>query len=192
MGTKLLIIGGVAGGATAAARARRLDEDAEIILFERGGHISFANCGLPYYIGGAIKNREDLLVTTPQKFMERYAIDVRACSEVIAIDRMHKQVEVRNLNPSDTYKERYDKLILAPGAEPIKPPFEGIELEAIFNLRNIPDSEAIKNYVDVKNPESAVVVGGGYIGLEMAENLTLRGVKTTIIEMLDQVMASLD
>jgi NADPH-dependent 2,4-dienoyl-CoA reductase/sulfur reductase-like enzyme/rhodanese-related sulfurtransferase len=192
MGVKLLIIGGVAGGATAAARARRLDEGAEIILFERGGHISFANCGLPYYVGGAIKNRDDLLVTTPQKFMERYRIDVRVCSEVVAIDRMHNQIEVRNLNPGDIYKERYDKLILAPGAEPIKPPFEGIELEAIFNLRNIPDSEAIKNYVDVNNPGSAVIVGGGYIGLEMAENLTLRGVRTIIIEMIDQVMASLD
>lgn len=192
MGTKLLIIGGVAGGATAAARARRLDEGAEIILFERGSHISYANCGLPYYIGGAIKNREDLLVTTPKKFMERYNIDVRVCSEVTAIDSQHKHIAVRDLNTGDTCEERYDKLILAPGAEPIKPPFEGVELEAIFNLRTIPDAEGIKNYTDAKNPESAVIVGGGYIGLEMAENLTLRGVKTTIIEMLDQVMTSLD
>jgi NADPH-dependent 2,4-dienoyl-CoA reductase/sulfur reductase-like enzyme/rhodanese-related sulfurtransferase len=192
MRAKLLIIGGVAGGATAAARARRLDEGAEIILFERGSHISFANCGLPYYIGEAIGSRDDLLITTPQAFGERYNIDVRICSEVVAIDRKHKYVSVKNLETGDTYEEKYDKLILAPGAEPIKPPFEGIELEAIFNLRTIPDAEGIKNYTDAKNPESAVVVGGGYIGLEMAENLTLRGVKTTIIEMLDQVMASLD
>jgi NADPH-dependent 2,4-dienoyl-CoA reductase/sulfur reductase-like enzyme/rhodanese-related sulfurtransferase len=192
MGTKLLIIGGVAGGATAAARARRLDEGAEIILFERGSHISYANCGLPYYIGEFIGSRDDLLITTPWAFGERYNIDVRICSEVTAIDSQHKHVAVRNLNTGDTYEEHYDKLVLAPGAEPIKPPFDGVELEAIFNLRTIPDAEGIKNYTDAKNPDSAVIVGGGYIGLEMAENLTLRGVKTTIIEMLDQVMASLD
>jgi len=192
MGTKLLIIGGVAGGATAAARARRLEEGAEIILFERGSHISYANCGLPYYIGEVIGNRDDLLVTTAQAFSERYNIDVRVCSEVTAIDSQHKHVVVRDLNTGDTYEERYDKLILAPGAEPIKPPFEGVELEAVFDLRTIPDAEAIKHYTDAKNPDSAVIVGGGYIGLEMAENLTLRGVKTTIVEMLDQVMVALD
>ena len=192
MGTKLLIIGGVAGGATAAARARRLDERAEIILFERGEHISFANCGLPYYIGEVIKKREDLLVTTIEKFRDRYKIDVRIFSEVISINIKNKQVEVKNIKTGETYKENYDKIILSPGAEPIKPPFKGIELGTIFSLRNIPDSDLIKAHVDTKRPESAVVVGGGFIGLEMVENLVKRGVKTTIVEMLDQVMAPVD
>ena len=192
MGTKLLIIGGVAGGATAAARARRLDERAEIILFERGEHISFANCGLPYYIGEVIKKREDLLVTTAEAFGDRYKIDVRIFSEVISINIKNKQVEVKNIKTGETYKENYDKIILSPGAEPIKPPFNGIELGTIFSLRNIPDSDLIKAHVDTKRPESAVVVGGGFIGLEMAENLVHRGVKTTIVEMLDQVMAPVD
>jgi len=192
MATKLLIIGGVAGGATAAARARRLDERAEIILFERGEHISFANCGLPYYIGEVIKKREDLLVTTAEAFRDRYNIDVRIFSEVTAINTKNKQVEVKNIKTGETYKESYDKIILSPGAEPIKPPFKGIELENIFNLRTIPDSDLIKSHVDTKRPESAVVVGGGFIGLEMAENLVHRGVKTTIVEILDQVMAPLD
>lgn len=192
MATKLLIIGGVAGGATAAARARRLDERAEIILFERGEHISFARCGLPYYIGEVIKKRERLLVTTAEAFRDRYNIDVRIFSEVIAIDTKNKQVEVKNLKAGETYRESYDKIILSPGAEPVRPPFKGIELDQIFNLRNIPDSERIKAHVDTKRPESAVVVGGGFIGLEMAENLVRRGVKTTIVEMLDQVMTPLD
>jgi len=157
MGIKLVIVGGVAGGATAAARARRVSEDAEIVVFERGEYISFANCGLPYYIGNVIKKRDHLLLATPEEF-----------------------------------KESYDKLILSPGAEPIKPPLEGIELENIFHLRNVPDSDRIKKIVDERNPQCAVVVGGGFIGLEMAENLTERGVKTTIVEMLDQVMPSLD
>lgn len=192
MATKLLIIGGVAGGATAAARARRLDERAEIILFERGEHISFANCGLPYYIGEIIKKREDLLVTTPEIFRDRYNIDVRIFSEVTAINIKDKQVEVKNIKTGVTYKESYDKIILSPGAEPVKPPFKGIELNNIFSLRNIQDSDLIKAHVDTKRPESAVVVGGGFIGLEMAENLVHRGVKTTIVEILDQVMAPLD
>lgn len=192
MATKLLIIGGVAGGATAAARARRLDERAEIILFEKGEHISFANCGLPYYIGEVIKKREDLLVTTAEAFRDRYNIDVRIFSEVIAINTKNKQVDVKNIKTGETYKESYDKIILSPGAEPVKPPFKGIELDNIFNLRTIPDSDLIKAHVDTKRPESAVVVGGGFIGLEMAENLVHRGVKTTIVEILDQVMAPLD
>jgi len=191
-GTKLLIIGGVAGGATAAARARRLDEHAEIILFERGEHISFANCGLPYYIGEVIKDREDLLVTTPEEFKARYNIDIRIFSEVTSIDRKNKLVTVKNICTSETYTERYDKIILSPGAEPVKPPLEGIGLENIYNLRNIPDSDKIKAHIDMKKPASAVVVGGGFIGLEMAETLVQRGVKTTILEMLDQVMAPID
>jgi NADPH-dependent 2,4-dienoyl-CoA reductase/sulfur reductase-like enzyme/rhodanese-related sulfurtransferase len=192
MPIKLLIVGGVAGGATAATRARRLDEHAEIVLFERGEHVSFANCGLPYFIGEIIKEREDLLLTTPEALRARYAIDVRNFSEVMAVDAAHKQVTVRNTQTGETYRESYDKLILSPGAEPMRPPIEGLDLENIFSLRNIPDTDRIKAFVDSRNPESAVVVGGGFIGLEMAENLVDRGVKTTVIEMLDQVMAPLD
>jgi len=189
---KLLIIGGVAGGATAAARARRLDEHAEIILFERGEHISFANCGLPYYIGQVIKDRDKLLVTNPRAFRDRYNIDIRVFSEVIRIDRKDRQVEVKNQKTGETYRESYDRIILSPGAEPLRPPLKGIELGNIFNLRNIPDADLIKEHVDRKRPGSAVIVGGGFIGLEMADNLVRRGVKTIIIEMLDQVMAPLD
>jgi NADPH-dependent 2,4-dienoyl-CoA reductase/sulfur reductase-like enzyme/rhodanese-related sulfurtransferase len=192
MPIKLLIVGGVAGGATAATRARRLDEHAEIVLFERGEHVSFANCGLPYFIGEIIKEREDLLLTTPEALRARYAIDVRNFSEVMAVDAAHKQVTVRNTQTGETYRESYDKLILSPGAAPMRPPIEGLDLENIFSLRNIPDTDRIKAFVDSRNPESAVVVGGGFIGLEMAENLVDRGVKTTVIEMLDQVMAPLD
>ena len=189
---KLLIIGGVAGGATAAARARRLDEHADIIVFDRGEHISFANCGLPYYIGEVIKDRDDLLVTTKEAFSRRYNIDIRNFSEVIEIDRPRKMVRVKAIKTGKTYEESYDKIILSPGAEPVRPPIEGIELDNIFNLRNIPDSDRIKSYLDHKKPETAVIVGGGFIGLEMAENLVHRGLKTTIIEMLDQLMAPLD
>jgi NADPH-dependent 2,4-dienoyl-CoA reductase/sulfur reductase-like enzyme/rhodanese-related sulfurtransferase len=189
---KLLIVGGVAGGATAAARARRLNERAEIVLFERGGYISFANCGLPYYIGGVIKKRNDLLVTTPEAFKKRYNIDIRVFSEVLRIDRTKKEVEVRNVATGEVYRKGYDKIILSPGAEPMRPPIDGIELENIFNLRSIPDSDRIKACVDGAKPASAVVVGAGFIGLEMTENLVDRGVKTTVVEMLDQVMAPLD
>jgi NADPH-dependent 2,4-dienoyl-CoA reductase/sulfur reductase-like enzyme/rhodanese-related sulfurtransferase len=192
MGIKLVIVGGVAGGATAAARARRVSEDAEIVVFERGEFISFANCGLPYYIGNVIKRRAHLLLATPKEFKNRYNIDVRIFSEVVGINATEKTVEIKNTATGETYREGYDKLILSPGAEPIKPPLEGIELENIFHLRNVPDSDRIKKIVDERNPRRAVVVGGGFIGLEMAENLTERGVKTTIVEMLDQVMPSLD
>jgi len=192
MGIKLVIVGGVAGGATAAARARRVSEDAEIVVFERGEYISFANCGLPYYIGNVIKKRDHLLLATPEEFKQRYNIDVRIFSEVVGIDSKEKAVEINNTITGEKYWENYDKLILSPGAEPIKPPLEGIELENIFHLRNVPDSDRIKKIVDERNPQCAVVVGGGFIGLEMAENLTERGVKTTIVEMLDQVMPSLD
>jgi len=192
MTVKLLIIGGVAGGATAAARARRLDEYAEIILFERGEYISFANCGLPYYIGNVIKDRDDLLVTTATAFKARYNIDIRIFTEVIGIDRINKRVKVKDIMTGKVYEETYDKIILSPGAEPVKPPIKGIDLENIFSLRNIPDSDLIKARIDADRPKSAVIVGGGFIGLEMAENLVIRGVKTTIIEMLDQLMAPLD
>ncbi len=192
MGVKLVIVGGVAGGATAGARARRVSEDAEIVIFERGEYISFANCGLPYYIGNVIQKRDDLLLATPQEFKERYNIDVRIFSEVVDIDAREKTVRIKNVHTGEMITERYDKLILSPGAEPIKPPLDGVDLKNIFHLRNIPDSDRIKTLVDEKNPRHAVVVGGGFIGLEMAENLVVRGVKTTIIEMLDQVMPPLD
>ncbi|MGM0454487.1 MAG: FAD-dependent oxidoreductase [Thermodesulfobacteriota bacterium] len=192
MTDKLVIIGGVAGGATAAARARRLNEDAEIVVFERGQYISFANCGLPYYIGEVIKERDALLVTTADAFQSRYRVDVRLYTEVVAIDRDNKTVQVKNAETGQQYSESYDKLIVSPGAEPIRPPLEGIDYDNIFTLRNVPDTDRIKAYVDHEKPESAVVVGGGFIGLEMAENLAFRGVKTTIVEKLDQVMPSMD
>ena len=192
MSKKLLIVGGVAGGATAAARARRLDETAEIVLFERGEYISFANCGLPYYIGKVIKERETLLVTTSEAFKARYNIDIRLFSEVTEINRAEKHVTVKDTKTGETHIEKYDKIILSPGAEPLRPPLDGIDLENIYSLRSIPDSDLIKAQVDDKKPESAVIVGGGFIGLEMAENLAHRGVKVTIIEMLDQVMAPID
>ncbi len=192
MAIKLLVVGGVAGGATAAARARRLDEHAEIILFERGEYISFANCGLPYYIGDIIKERDKLLVTTPKTVRDRYNIQVRTFSEVLKIDRKQKEVEVKNHMTNETYRESYDKIILAPGAQSIKPPLEGINFNNVFNLRNIPDSEHIKEYVRLNKPKVAVIVGGGFIGLEMAENLVMQGIETTIVELLDQVMAPFD
>jgi len=189
---KLIIVGGVAGGATAAARARRLNESAEIIIFERGEYISFANCGLPYHVGGVIEKRDALLVTTEEAFSERYRIDIRSFNEVSAIDKEKKQVTVKNLKSGETYIESYDKLILSPGAEPLRPPIEGIELDNIYNLRDIPDTDRIKSFVDNGKPSRAVVVGGGFIGLEMAENLAHRNVKVTVIEMLNQIIAPLD
>lgn len=192
MAKKILIVGGVAGGASAAARLRRLDEQAEIILFERGEYISFANCGLPYYIGRVIKDRDDLLVQTPKKFKARFNIDVRINSEVISIDRKHKELNVKNLSSGNTYTEKYDKLILSPGAEPLKPPISGIESPRIFTLRNIPDTDRINKFIEEQKPKRAVVVGGGYIGLEMAENLRTRGLLVAIVEMLDQIMPVFD
>jgi NADPH-dependent 2,4-dienoyl-CoA reductase/sulfur reductase-like enzyme/rhodanese-related sulfurtransferase len=192
MTCKLLIIGGVAGGATAAARARRLDEDAEIVLFERGEYISFANCGLPYYVGDVIKTREDLLVTTPEDFKARYRIDVRIFSDVVSIDRAGREVIVNNLATGESYRERYDRIILSPGAEPAGLPAGYDGFGNVFSLRNIPDADRIKAYADRTGPCSAVVAGGGFIGLEMAENLAKKGVKTTIVEKLPQVMNTFD
>ena len=192
MGARLLVVGGVAGGATAAARARRLDENAEIILFERGEYVSFANCGLPYYVGEVIKRREDLLVTTASDLKKRYNIDVRIFTEVTSIDPADKKVLAKNLRTGETYSETYDKLILAPGAEPVRPPLDGIHLDTVFNVRDIPDCDSIKALVDQEKPHRAVVVGGGYIGLEMVDNLVQRGVQTTVVEMLDQVLPPLD
>jgi NADPH-dependent 2,4-dienoyl-CoA reductase/sulfur reductase-like enzyme/rhodanese-related sulfurtransferase len=192
MGQKIVIIGGVAGGATAAARLRRLDEFAQIVLFERGEHISFANCGLPYYIGGVIKKRDDLFLTTPKDFGRRYNIDIRVNAEVRSIDRKGRKLEVKNLKTGKTYEESYDKVILSPGAEPLRPPIPGVDLENIFSLRNIADTDRIKAYVENAKPVSAVIVGGGYIGIEMVENLRHCGIKTTIVEMLEQVLPTFD
>ncbi len=189
---KLVIVGAVAGGATAAARARRLDERAEIVLFERGDYISFANCGLPYYVGETIRDRDQLLVTTPQALTKRYRIEVRTATEVLAIDRAGKRLQVKNLKDGSSYQEHYDKLILSPGAEPLRPAVARTDLEGIFSLRNIPDTDRIKAFVDREQPRSAVVVGGGYIGLEMVENLVKRGIQVAVIEMAGQVMAPLD
>lgn len=189
---KVLIIGGVAGGASAAARLRRLDEKAEIVLFEKGDYISFANCGLPYYIGEVIKEKSDLVVTTPEMMKERFNIDVRTNSEVVNILADRKEVEVVHHTSGRSYREKYDKLILSPGAEPIKPALPGVEADNVFTLRNIPDTYAIKDYVDEKRPRWAVVVGGGFIGLEVAENLKERGLQVTVVELAAQVMAPLD
>lgn len=191
MGKKVLIIGGVAGGASAAARLRRLDEHAEIIMFEKGQYISFANCGLPYYIGGAIKERRNLLVQTPEAMRARFKIDVRELSEVTSIDKENKKVTVKDLKIGNTYEESYDVLVLSPGAVPIKPPIPGIDNPGIFTIRDIPDTDAIKEFVD-KTIQSAVIVGGGFIGLEMAENLHEIGIKVTIVEAADQVMTPID
>lgn len=189
---KVLIIGGVAGGASAAARLRRVDEKCEIILFERGEHISFANCGLPYYIGEVIKEKEKLLVQTPEAMKKRFNIDVRVLNEVVSIDINKKEVEVHDLKNNNKYRESYDKLILSPGAAPIKPGIEGIDASNVFTLRNIPDTYAIKDYVDNKKPKNAVVVGGGFIGLEIAENLHERGVSVNVVELANQVIGPID
>ncbi|MCB6983657.1 CoA-disulfide reductase [Peptostreptococcus anaerobius] len=190
---KILIVGGVAGGATAAARLRRLDETSQIIMFERGEYISFANCGLPYYIGGVIENREALLVQTVEGMSKRFNLDIRNFSEVVSIDPENKTISVKNLKTNEEYKESYDELILSPGASPIKPPIPGLDkADNVFTLRNIPDTDRIKAYVDDNRPKEAVVIGGGFIGVEMAENLVERGVKVHLIEMLEQVMAPFD
>ena len=189
---KIVIVGGVAGGASAAARLRRLDENAEIIMFERGEYISFANCGLPYYIGGTIEERDDLLVQTPEDMKDMFGIDVRTESEVIAIDRDSRTVLVRETKTGKEYSESYDKIILSPGAVPVKPPIPGIELENIYTLRTVPDTDSIKEAVDSRKVDKAVVVGGGFIGLEMAENLHSRGMDVSIVEAAEHVMAPID
>ena len=188
---KVVIVGGVAGGASAAARLRRLDESAEIIMFERGEYISFANCGLPYYIGGEITKKSALTLQTPQSFNARVNVDVRVNSEVTSIDPKAKTVTVRSKDRGE-YTESYDKLILSPGAAPIRPPMEGADNARVFTLRNIPDTIKIREYVEEEFPASAVVVGGGYIGVEMAENLKNAGVAVTIVELADHVIAPLD
>jgi NADPH-dependent 2,4-dienoyl-CoA reductase/sulfur reductase-like enzyme/peroxiredoxin family protein/rhodanese-related sulfurtransferase/TusA-related sulfurtransferase len=189
---RIVIVGGVAGGASAAARARRLSEDAEIVMFERGPYISFANCGLPYHIGGQIKDRDRLLVQTPEKMNRRFAIDVRTRSEVTAIDREKRQVTVRDVAEGREYQVGYDALILSPGAEPVRPRMPGIDSPRVFTLRSIPDMDAIKAVIDREGCERAVVVGGGYIGLEMAEALIERGLAVSLVELESNVMGSVD
>lgn len=189
---KILIVGGVAGGASCAARCRRLDENAEIIVLDRGPYVSFANCGLPYYVGDVIKDESKLLVADAALFQDRFNIQVRTQNEVIAIDREKRELEIKNLATARTYRESYDALVLSPGAAAIRPPLPGIDTPGIFVLRTIPDSRRIRTWIDEKNAKSAVIVGAGFIGLEMAENLVSRGLSVTVLEMLDQVMPPFD
>ena len=187
---KILIVGGVAGGATAATRLRRLSEENEVIIFEKGQYVSFANCGLPYHISGTIDKRDALLLQTPESLNERYNLDVRVFSEVLSINKEEKTISVKNLQTEEIYAENYDKLLLSPGAEPIKPPFEGINSDKIYTLRNIPDMDKIVE--KTKNAQNFVVVGGGFIGLEVAENLIEAGKSVKLVELGNQVMAPVD
>ena len=189
---KVVIVGGVAGGASTAARLRRNQEDAEIILLERGEYISFANCGLPYHIGGVIPERESLLLLNPEEFKSMFNVNARVKNEVVSIDREKKSVTVKDWNRDALYTETYDKLVLSPGAAPIMPPIEGIDLPGVFSLRNVPDMDRIKDYIDENNPSRVAVIGGGFIGVELAENLHHIGMKVTLVEMMDQVMAPID
>jgi NADPH-dependent 2,4-dienoyl-CoA reductase/sulfur reductase-like enzyme/rhodanese-related sulfurtransferase len=206
---KVVIVGGVAGGASCAARLRRLDEKAEILMVERGPYVSYANCGLPYHVGGVIEQESSLLVFTAQMFRAMFAIDARANTEAISISPKKKTVDLRNVTTGEVTTEKYDKLVLSPGAAPIRPPLPGIDLPGIFSVRTVPDARVIREWIErgssdlpeehtssgfrsLEKPKRAVVVGGGYIGLEMAENLVHRGLEVTIVEMLDQVMAPLD
>ncbi|KOO15812.1 CoA-disulfide reductase [Vibrio xuii] len=190
--TKILIVGGVAGGASAAARARRLSEEAEIIMFERGPYVSFANCGLPYHIGGEIQERDKLLLQTPESFLARFNVDVRVMNEVISVDRSNKSVTVINVLDGSEYTESYDFLLLSPGASPIVPPIPGIDNPLTHSLRNIPDMDKILNILKTKQVAHATVVGGGFIGLEMMEAFHALGIQTSLIEMADQVMTPVD
>ena len=189
---KIIIIGAVAGGASAAARLRRMDEQANILIFEKGDYISYANCGLPYYIGDVIHERNKLFIQTASSFQQRFDIDVRVRHEVISIQPDINTVTVRNLNSGDIYHEGYDKLVLSPGADPIRPALPGIHTEGIFTLRNVNDTDNIKNFLQTNNKRKAVVVGAGFIGLEMAENLHALGLEVNIVEMGNQVMPPLD
>ncbi|MUK48285.1 FAD-dependent oxidoreductase [Aliivibrio fischeri] len=190
--TKIVIIGGVAGGASAAARARRLSEDAQIIMLERGPFVSFANCGLPYHIGGDIKDRDNLLLQTPDSFLARFNVDVRVMNEVISINRSEKTITIKNLVDNTEYQESYDFLLLSPGAGPIVPPIPGINNSLTFSLRNVPDMDRIIASIKDNKPQHATVVGGGFIGLEMMEAFHQLGIKTTLLELADQVMTPVD
>ena len=189
---KVCIIGGVAGGATAAARLRRLDETAQIILFERGDYISFANCGLPYHISGRIKERAKLLLQTPERFWSRFRVEVRTGNEILAIDAEHKVLKVRNRKTGEQYTESYDCLILSPGAYPLVPPIEGSGAAMFMTLYDLPGMDAVISRIENHPVKEAVVIGGGFIGVEIAENLIARGIKTHLVEMLNQVMTPFD
>ena len=189
---KVVIIGGVAGGASAAARLRRLDEGAEIIMLERGGFISYANCGLPYYVGGEIEDRDDLELQTPDSFKARFNVDARVFSEAIEIDRSGKNVKIKDHRSGDIYTEPYDKLILSPGAKPVILPVPGMTLPNVFTVRTIPDAVGIRDFIDADKPSSAVVVGGGYVGIEIAENLKKAGLEVTIVEAADHLITAID
>ena len=189
---KVIIVGGVAGGATAAARIRRLDEQAEIVVFERSGYVSYANCGLPYYIGGVIEDGEELTLQTPESFWERFRVDMRVHHEVTAIHPQEKTVSVRNLDTGEEFEASYDKLLLSPGARPTQPPLPGMDMERLFTLRTVEDTFRIKNYIDEKHPKSAVLAGGGFIGLELAENLRRLGLEVTIVQKPKQLMNPFD
>jgi NADPH-dependent 2,4-dienoyl-CoA reductase/sulfur reductase-like enzyme/rhodanese-related sulfurtransferase len=191
MKKKVIIVGGVAGGASAAARLRRLEEDTEIIMFERDEYISYANCGLPYYLSGVIKERANLIVQTPQGMKNRFKIDVRVNSEVIGIYPKEKEIEVQERG-GRTYRESYDRLVLSTGSAPFKPPLKGLEQVNSFVVRSLADIDKIKEYLDKQKPQRVTIIGGGFIGLEVAENLTARDIKTTIVELSNQVMPSLD
>ena len=192
MKKRIVIVGGVAGGATCATRLRRLNEDAEITIFERGPYVSFANCGLPYYVGNVIERDSSLLLATPKLFRDRFNIEVRTRNEVTAIHRESCTITVVDLESGREYTQPYDALALSPGAAPICPPWPGIDLPGVFTLRSVPDSRAIRSWIELTNPRSAVVVGGGFIGLEMAENLLHRGLEVTVVELANQVLPPLD
>lgn len=189
---KVVIVGGVAGGATAAARLRRLDETAEIVVFERSGFVSYANCGLPYYIGGVIEDQEELTLQTPESFYERFRVQMKVRHEVTAIDRSAKTVTVRNLATGEVFQEAYDKLLLAPGARPTQPALPGVGLDRLFTLRTVEDTLRIRRFVDTQHPKSVVLAGGGFIGLELAENLRERGLDVTIVQRPKQLMTPFD
>ncbi len=189
---KVVIVGGVAGGATAAARLRRLDETAEIVVFERSGFVSYANCGLPYYIGGVIEDQEELTLQTPESFYERFRVQMKVHHEVTAIDRSAKTVTVRNLATGEVFQESYDKLLLAPGARPTQPALPGVGLDCLFTLRTVEDTLRIRRFVDTQHPKSVVLAGGGFIGLELAENLRERGLDVTIVQRPKQLMTPFD
>ena len=189
---KVVIVGGVAGGASAAARIRRLDEHAQIVMIERSGYVSYANCGLPYYVGGVIKGQEELTLQTPESFWDRFRIDVRVRQEVTAIDPEGKTVTVHTLDSGKFYTETYDKLILAPGAKPTVPALSGVDSERVFTLRTVEDTLRIRRFVEDQKPKTAVLAGGGFIGLEMAENLAEMGIAVTIVQRPKQLLAPLD
>src|SRR5690606_14336469 len=192
MKKKILIVGGVAGGATAAARLRRLDEFAEIIMFEKGPHVSFSNCSLPYYLSGTVDRKEKLVLTSPETFKKRYKIDARVNQEVIRINRAEKTVTVHNLLTGETYDESYDKLILAPGAKPIVPNLEGITNPNVFTIRNVVDIDHLHQYLQTNHVKDVAVIGGGFIGVEVAENLRLADYNVSLIEFANQVLAPID